>query len=80
MDTPQQAKALRHGGCSFVTKLLAKAEMITQANVDSLESVSTEDRASIDLILSQFVAKKLKLEELDHAIAAAKTVEQDFRR
>ena len=59
MDTLQRAKASRRGGRSFVTKLFAKAETITQTNVDSLESVSPEDRASIDLILSQLAAKKI---------------------
>ena len=43
MDTLQHAKASRRGGRSFVMKLFAKVETITQANVDSLESISPEE-------------------------------------
>ena len=79
MDTLQCAKASRRGGHSFVTKLFTKAERIAQAKVDSLESVSPEDRASIDLILSQIATKKLQLVELDQAIAATLTAEQNLK-
>ena len=78
MDTLQRAKASRRGGRSFVMKLFTKAETIMQGNVDSLESVSTEYRASINLILSQLTMKKLQLEELDRAIPDALTAEQDL--
>ena len=77
MDNLQRAKASRRGGRSFVTKLLSKAQTITEANAEpTLESFSTSDREGIDLIISQLTAKKRQLEELDQVIASAIATEQ----
>ena len=79
MDNLQRAKASRRGGCSFVAKLLSKAQMITEINAEpTLESFSTSDREGIDLILSQLTAKKCQLEELDQVIASAIATEQEL--
>ena len=79
MDKLQCARASRRGGHSFVTKLLTKAEGITLANEDVLpEFISSEDRETIDLVLTQLAVKKPQLEELDQAILAAITTEQEL--
>ena len=79
MDKLQRARASRRGGRSFVTKLLTKAEGITLASEDvSPESISIEERETIDLVLTQLTAKKPQLEELDQAILAAITTEQEL--
>ena len=72
MDNLQRTEASRCGGHSFVTKLLSKAQTITEANAEpTLELFSTSDREGIDLILSQLTAKKCQLEELDQVITSA---------
>ena len=79
MDTLQCAQASRHGGCSFVTKLLIRAQAITKADEQvTLLSISEADRETIDLVLSQLLVKKTQLEELDQTFATAITVEQDL--
>ena len=73
MDSLQCARASRHGGFSFVTKLLAKAQKITKANVETApQLISAADRAEIVLVFSQPVLhERMQLEELDQAIASA---------
>ena len=78
MDTLQRARASRRGWRSFVTKLLAKAQMITETYADTTETVSTEDKEGIDFILSQLSVKKRQLEELDATIASALTTEKEL--
>jgi len=79
MDSLQRARASRRGGRSFVTKLLTKAEAITMASDDvSPESISMEDRETIDLVLTKLAEKKSNLEELDQTILAAITSEQEL--
>ena len=79
MDTLQRAQASRHGGCSFVTKFLTRAQAITKADEQvTLLSISEADRETIDLVLSQLLAKKTQLEELDQTFATAITVKQDL--
>jgi len=69
MDKLQRTRGSRRGGCSFVTKLLSKAEGITLASEDVLpESISSEDRETIDVVLTQLAAKKPQLKELDQVI------------
>jgi len=63
---------------SFVTKLLAKAQEITDVYTGNTNTVSTEDKDVIDLILSQLSQKKRQLEELDGTIASAITSEKDL--
>ena len=68
-------------GYSFVTKLLNKVEVITMASDDILpESISKQDRETINLMLTQIVATKSNLEELDQAILAAITSEQELEK
>ena len=79
MDTLQRARASRRGGRSFVTKLLTKAQAITESYTDDTrESISSEDREGIELVLTQVSSKKRQLEELDQTIAAALTTEQEL--
>ena len=78
MDTLQRARASRRGVRSFVTKLLAKAQAITDMYTENTNTVSTEDKDAIDLILSQLSQKKWQLEELDGTIASVITSEKDL--
>jgi len=57
-------------------KLLTKAEGIMSSDDVSPESISKEDRETIDL--TQIVTKKFNLEELDQTILAAITAEQEL--
>ena len=57
-----------------MTKLLAKAQAIIEADVEvTPELISKEDRQTINLMLSQLAAKKCQLEELDQTILVAIT-------
>jgi len=59
--------------------LLTKAKGITLASEDVLpESISSKDRETINLVLTQLPAKKPQLEEIDQAILAAITTEQEL--
>jgi len=78
MDTLQRAKASRHGNRSFVTKLLTKAQGITEAEGVTPQSISEADRETIDLVLNQLSSKKRQLEELDESVLAATTSEEDL--
>jgi len=78
MDTLQRARASRRGGRSFITKLLSKAQVITDADGATPLSISEEDRETIDHILSQLLVKKTQLEELDRTICETIAVEQDL--
>ena len=60
-----------------MTKLLAKAQTITETYADTTKTVSAEDREGIDLIVSQLSQKKHQLQELDSTIASAITTEQE---
>ena len=62
-----------------MTKFLAKAQAIIEANAEvTPESISKEDKQTIDLVLSQLAAKKRQLKELDQSILAAITTEQNL--
>ena len=54
----------------FFMKLLNKAEAITESDADEATplSISKADKEAIDLILSQLLAKKAQLEEIDKSI------------
>ena len=78
MDTLQRARASRRGGQSFITKLLSKAQAITDADGATPLSISEEDRGTIDHILSQLLAKKTQLEELDQTICETIAAEQEL--
>ena len=78
MDTLLRAKASRRGNRAFVTKLLTKAQGITQAEGATPQSISDVDRGTIDLVLTQLDTKKRQLEELDESILAAITSEGDL--
>ena len=79
MDTLKRACGSRHGGRSFVMKLLTKAEVITEAgNQVTPLQISEVDRETIDLVQTQILAKKTQLEELEQTIAAALTKKQEL--
>ena len=62
MDTSQRARASRRNGHSFVTKLLAKAQAITDTYAGTDNPVSVEDREGMDLIITQLSQKKRQLD------------------
>jgi len=74
----QRTQASTHSGRLFVTKLLSKAQAITDADEATPLLISEADREAIDLILSQLLAKKAQLEELDKSISEGITMEQDL--
>ena len=78
MDALQRARASRRGSRSFVTKLLSKAQAITDADEATPQTISEPDRETIDLILNQLSTKKRQLEELDETILVATTTEKDL--
>ena len=78
MDALQRARVSRRGSRSFVTKLLSKAQAITDADEATPQTISEPDRETIDLILNQLSTKKRQLEELDETILAATTTEKDL--
>ena len=80
MDALQRAKASRRGNRAFVTKLLTKAQGITEAEGATPQSISEVDRETIDLVLTQLDTKKRQLEELDESVLAAITSEGNARR
>ena len=58
-----------------MTKLLAKAQTITETYINTTKTVFAEDREGIGLIVSQLSQKKC---QLDSTIASAITMEQEL--